>query len=414
MKSSLVLILAVCISYSVAVEVPNLVNWRYDNDTIPEMLPRNMRDKSEIEIENAVFNAYQNQLRVVSEYSGHVYDPAFPFGYFKNEVLIPNTHSYESDIDFAFNNNVFRGLTDYNENVIIVKWAPDQIETNVEWKEANIRGHYFYSNSTYFDQGNYHIQLEDLKYRANTTFTENTMKYPSSVPSSSISYKSVKASFSGNIPAVTNVDNSNSLKYFLEDVAFQHIADNVVKSMQPNISIAIRQAVRPYIIFKNVSDPNFKGFNVSTPLGIQLKVDEVFTNGLNQTHQRVKNMTVDMANKKLISKTELVMHYLSGTFRVQLTTTNNKEYEDKAYFEIENINIRPVSNMFNRDDCHANTTITNTKVVVNPENLNLSKDEEIEINRALVEEYNNTLKKKFDKTVCIALADMLNSKAGNF
>lgn len=97
------------------------------------MLPRNMRDKSEIEIENAVFNAYQNQLRVVSEYSGHVYDPAFPFGYFKNEVIIPNTHSYESDIDFAFNNNVFRGLTDYNENVIIVKWAPDQVRYTIAY-----------------------------------------------------------------------------------------------------------------------------------------------------------------------------------------------------------------------------------------------------------------------------------------
>jgi len=414
MKSSLVLILAVSIFCSVAGETSKLVNWRYDNDTIPEMLPRNMLGKSNEEIETAVFNAYQKQIRVVSEYSGHVYDPEFPYGYFKNEVIIPNTDSYAPSADFIFDNNVVRGLTDYNENVIIVKWAPDQIETNVEWKEANIRGNYYYSNSTYFDQGNYYIQLENLKYQAYTTLTENTMKYPSSVPSSSISYKSVKASFSGNIPAVTNVDNSYGLKYFLEEVAFQHISDNVAKSMQPNISIAVRQAIRPYIMFKNVSDPHFKGFNASTPSGIQLTVDDVSTHGLNQTYQRSKNITVDMINKKLISKTELVMHYLSGNFRVQLIHKDGKEYVDYADFEIERIKVYPVSNMFDRDDCYANTTITNLKVTVNPEKLNLSKDEEIEVNNALAEGDYNTLKKKFDKTVCVALADMLNSKAGQF
>lgn len=103
------------------------VNWRYDNDTIPEMLPRNMRDKSNEEIEKAVFNAYQKQIKVVSEYSGHVFDPPFPVGYFKNECPIPDSQTYDTDIDLIFENNVFSGLRDYYQNVIIIKWAPDQV-----------------------------------------------------------------------------------------------------------------------------------------------------------------------------------------------------------------------------------------------------------------------------------------------
>lgn len=183
--------------------------------------------------------------------------------------------------------------------------------------------------------------------------------------------------------------------------------------MQPNISIAIRQAIRPYIMFKNVSDPHFKGFFANTSSGIQLIVDDVFTNGLNQTNQRVKNMVADMANKKLTSTTELVMHNLSGTFRMQLTK-DSKQFTGYVIFEIENINLVSISNMFNRDECTTNTTIKNTKVMVDPVEFNLSKDEEIEVNHVLIDEFIKTLEKKFNNTVCVALGDMLNSKAGNY
>lgn len=183
--------------------------------------------------------------------------------------------------------------------------------------------------------------------------------------------------------------------------------------MQPNISIAIRHAITPYIMFKNVSDPHFHGFTASTSSGIQLIVDDVFTNGLNQTNQKVKNMVVDMANKKLTSTTELVIHHLRGTFRTQLTK-DSKQYTGYVMFEIENIKIVPTSNMFNRDECIANTIIKNTTVMIDPAEFNLSKDEEIEVNRVLVDAFNKSIKNKFNNTVCVALGDMLNSKAGKY
>lgn len=99
-----------------------------------------------------------------------------------------------------------------NNNHILIIFTYIKIVTNIEWKDANIRGSYYYSNTTYFEQGNYRIILGGIRYQANTPLSENTMKYPSSVPKSSISYESVKALFSRNIPAVTNVDNLYNLK----------------------------------------------------------------------------------------------------------------------------------------------------------------------------------------------------------
>jgi len=82
-------------------------------------------------------------------------------------------------------------------------------------------------------------------------------------------------------------------------------------------------------------------------------------------------MVADMANKKLTSTTELVMHNLSGTFRMQLTK-DGKQFTGYFILKIENINLVPTSNTFNRDECTANTTIKNTKVIVDPVEFNLS------------------------------------------
>lgn len=64
-------------------------------------------------------------------------------------------------------------------------------------------------NSSYFDQGKYLIQLQDVKYLASTTLSENTEAYPSTVPKSSISYKIGKATFTGSLPEQKTSDSTN-------------------------------------------------------------------------------------------------------------------------------------------------------------------------------------------------------------
>lgn len=104
------------------------MNWRSDDNVLPEMLPKNLHEKSNEEIQKAVFDAYTNQMKIVSEYSGHVYDPIYPYGYFKNEYSIPNTHTFQADADLVFYNNVVKGLRDFNHNDIIIKWAHDKVD----------------------------------------------------------------------------------------------------------------------------------------------------------------------------------------------------------------------------------------------------------------------------------------------
>jgi len=87
-----------------------------------------------------------------------------------------------------------------------------QVVTELGWKDMSVRGKYTFMNSSYFDQGKYHTQLQDVKYFASTTLSENTESYPSTVPKSSISYKSVKISFTGDLPKVLKTSDSPNVK----------------------------------------------------------------------------------------------------------------------------------------------------------------------------------------------------------
>lgn len=91
------------------------------------MLPKQMLGKSNEEIQKAVYSAYKTQMEVISEYSGHVYDPEFPYDYLKDEYTVPHTETFQADTEFTFTNNIFKGLASYRENAIVLKWAPDQV-----------------------------------------------------------------------------------------------------------------------------------------------------------------------------------------------------------------------------------------------------------------------------------------------
>lgn len=102
-------------------------SWSSDDDTLPELLPKKMRDKSDDEIQKAVFQAYENQLKIISEYNGHLLDPESPYGYFKDEMPISNTRTSTPQSDLIFYNNGIRGFIGYNKQSIMIKWVPNQV-----------------------------------------------------------------------------------------------------------------------------------------------------------------------------------------------------------------------------------------------------------------------------------------------
>lgn len=107
------------------------MNWFTDDDALPEMLPKKMRNKTDDDVQKALFQAYENQLKVVSEYSGHVLDPEFPYGQFKDEMPVSNARTYNTQSDILFYNNNIRGFVGYNKNIMTVKWVPNQVPTPI-------------------------------------------------------------------------------------------------------------------------------------------------------------------------------------------------------------------------------------------------------------------------------------------
>lgn len=106
------------------------MNWSSDGDSLPEVLPKKMVGKTDEEVQKAVFQAYATQLKVISEYNGHVLEPDSPYGFFKDEMPISNARTSNPQTDLVFYNNAIRGFIGHDKNSITVKWNLDQVNNN--------------------------------------------------------------------------------------------------------------------------------------------------------------------------------------------------------------------------------------------------------------------------------------------
>ncbi|VVC24794.1 Hypothetical protein CINCED_3A001877 [Cinara cedri] len=407
MKSLSILILTICVSLCVT-DAYKLVNWEFDNDTLPEMLPKMMLGKSDEEIQKAVFFASDNQMKIVAEYNGRVYEPDFPYGYFENEISLPYTETFQSETELAFANNVAKGFRNYKTNIIIFKWDSDNLITEVGWQDIQIKGTYVYSNASFYEEGKYSIQVNNLKYQTNTSISGNTMKYPASVPKSSISYESGKVSFSEKISEVIDI-NSPNVKYFLEDISFQHIADNVAKTMYKNVTIAVRQGIRPYVIFRNVTNTHIKDFTGEFPSGVQYRGGNVVLEGLGQTYTKVKSVKVNMATKAVLSNTEFVLHKLHGQYTLHVNEGKPSAQSASCQYTIHRITMYSTINMLNSTDCVTHINIYDLETVINPA-LGLA----LELTKILKDKLVDHYIEKFNSNICSYLALTLNPEAGEF
>ncbi|XP_050438319.1 uncharacterized protein LOC126844282 [Adelges cooleyi] len=310
------------------------VNYYVDESTLPEALPEQMRNQySDKEIELAIRDALENQYKVVSEYNGHVYDPASPFGYFRDDVNVSITRASSSDFDMIFETNTVKGLSNYQNSTIVIRWAKDQVYQEVYWNELQIKGQYKYLDRSRYEIGKYQLFVNGVKYQFNSPLSANTEMYPISAPKSAIHYDEVRASFDGGYREVFNSKHFPYLLYFLEDVAFQKIANQVLQDMQNNVTTAIRAAVKPYINFKNYSDPHFPKANGQLKNGPSFKISNVFTTGLNNTLQKLQSLQVNMNSNSVTAQTSVYVHNLTGTF--DLAVEGPQKYRSQAKFSFE-------------------------------------------------------------------------------
>ncbi|XP_050434377.1 uncharacterized protein LOC126841773 isoform X2 [Adelges cooleyi] len=398
-----IILIALVVSFAVAFAADNpTVNWSSEDDSLPEMLPKKMRGQSDEEIQKALARSYETLLKVVAEYSTHLLDPQVPYGYFKDEMPFPNTRSFNADSDLAFINNNIRGLSTYDKNAIVIQWVKDQVLTEVVWKETNIRGRYQFINSTYYNQGKYHIQVQDLKYVANTPLAENTAKCPSTVPKSntSVSHKSIKATFTGGLPDVAKTEDNSHIKYYLETVAFQEIADRVARDTRNNITVAIRQAVKPYITFKNDTSSDIPGFGGKLPSGAAYTVSNTVAAGFANAEHKVKKVTVKMATNTATVEVRTTVHGLNGKFDVKLEETK-PSYTGAATFTVSRVDINTAFNVLKPTECKIDFVAN--QIAVKSAASKLSADAEKFVANAFGENIKNHLSTLFCKTISQAI-----------
>jgi hypothetical protein len=391
----MVFALIISISFAFADNLSANNYWSSDDDTLPEVLLKKMHGKSDDEIQKAVFQAFENQVKVISEYTGHTLDPETPYGYFKDEMPISNARTSDPQSDLIFYNNAIRGFIGHNKNTIIIKWIPDQVVTELGWKEMNVRGRYTFMNSSYFDQGKYHIQLQDVKYLASTTLSENTESYPSTVPKSSISYKGVKVSFTGGLPEVLKTSDSSNVKHFIEDIVFQQVADRVVRDTRNNITVAIRQVIKPFVLIKNDTNQNFPGTNGKLPSGnVGYTISNTVISGFANTVHKMKKVTAKMAANTVIVDGRTTMHNLDGKFDFKLE--ESKPTIGKATFTVSRIDVNISFNVLKLVECKS-------EIVVNQPNVKYGTKLSADIEKALTNAFFDNVKIQMNTIFCKGL-----------
>ncbi|CAI6361853.1 unnamed protein product [Macrosiphum euphorbiae] len=312
-------------------------NWSSDDDTVPEMLPKQMRDKSDDEIQKAVFQAIENQLKVISEYMCHMLDPESPYGFFKDEMPISNARTSNPQSDLIFYNNAIRGFIAHNKNTIIIKWVPNQVIHIIE-KISNC-----------------HIATSD----------------------------------------------SPNVKHFIEDIVFQQVADRVVRDTHNNITVAIRQVIKPYIIFKNDTDQNFPGTNGKLPSGsVGYSISNSVISGFVNSVHKLKKVTTKMATNTVTADVLTTIHNLDGKFDFKLQ--ESKPTVGQATFTISRIDINISCNILKPVE-------RKTEVVVNQPNVKYGAKLSADIEKTLTNAFIDNVKIQLNTNICKALGQMIKS-----
>lgn len=188
-------------------------------------------------------------------------------------------------------------------------------------------------------------------------------------------------------------------RYFLEDIIFQQVADRIVRDTHNNITIAIRQAVRPYIIFKNDTDPNFAGVNGKLPNGnIGYSISNTIISGFANMEQKLKKITAKMSTNTITNDLHMTIHNLNGRFDFKLE--ESKPTIGKATFSINRININTSFNMLKPIECKAEVTVNQPNVKYGSK---LSADNEKTLTNAFIDNVKNQL----SANICKSFSQMI-------
>jgi len=109
-------------------------------------------------------------------------------------------------------------------------------------------------------------------------------------------------------------------RYFLEEVAFAHVANYVLETTRQNVTSAIREAVQPYVQYRNRSDPHFPASAGRLDNGRFFAVSDPFVDGLDTALQKVNSVWSKPNTGVLMVDVEHTLHNLNGTFNLHVVS----------------------------------------------------------------------------------------------
>jgi len=188
-------------------------------------------------------------------------------------------------------------------------------------------------------------------------------------------------------------------RYFLEDIIFQQVADRIIRDTHNNITIAIRQAIKPYIIFKNDTDPNFASMNGKLPNGnIGYNISNTVISGFANMEQKLKKVTAKMTTNIMTIDLRMTIHNLIGKFDFKLE--ENKPTIGKATFSFSRIDINVSFNMLKPIECKAEVTVNQPNIKYGSK---LSPDNEKTITNVFIDIVKNQLSSNICKSFSQAI-----------
>lgn len=177
------------------------------------------------------------------------------------------------------------------------------------------------------------------------------------------------------------------------------MADRVVKDTHNNVTAAIRQAVKPYLVFKNDTDQYFPGTTGKlTGAGAAgYSISNTVVSGFGNAEQRVKKVVAKMAANAVTVDLRMSVHGLDGRFDYKVD--ESKPVAGKATFAVGRIDVGVSFNALKPAECKCEVTVNQPTVKYGAK---LAADGE----KALTAAFADNVKSQLSANVCKAFGLM--------
>lgn len=169
--------------------------------------------------------------------------------------------------------------------------------------------------------------------------------------------------------------------------------------------MAIRQAIKPYIIFKNDTDLTFPGV-ITKPNAKGTEVYNIINpviSGFANTEQKLKKVTAKMAANTITVDLRITIHNLDGKFDYKPEESKPSPTvikPSKATFTIAQIDVNVSFNLLKPVECK-------TEIIVNKPNVKFGTKLSEEIEKTLTNSFFESVKSQLNANICKSLSQTI-------